>query len=99
MVSNPFVWTSIRPSHYLLNQWAEIEQSPPNFRPILHTVREQMTVEDFHNGHLGGHIAYRNKMILAILSLYVAQVPPTKVWLSPTYHSGADVVSQGTRNK
>ena len=25
-----------------------------------------------------------NKMILAILNLYVAQVPPTKFWLNPT---------------
>ena len=31
-------------------------------------------------------------MILAILNLHVAPMPPTKVWLIPTYHLGADVV-------
>ena len=76
---------SVRPVHYLLlNQWAEIKQTPTNFRSVWLTVREQITIEDFQDGNLGGHLAYHNKMILAIFNLYVAPVPPTMFWLNPT---------------
>ena len=55
-------------------------------------VREQTTTEDFQDGHLGGHLGYLNNMILAVLNLHVAPIPPTKFWLTPTYNSSADVV-------
>ena len=35
-----------------------------------------MRFEDFQDGHLGGHLQYRTRMILAILNLYVAPMPP-----------------------
>ena len=42
------------------------------------TIWEQITIKDFGCGHLG----YQNKIILAILNLHVAPMPPTKFWLS-----------------
>ena len=56
------------------------------------TVREQITTEDFQDGHRGGHLGHHNKIILASLNFLVAQMLPTKFWLNPTCHSGADVV-------
>ena len=32
----------------------------------------------------GGHLGYWNKMILAILNLYVAPMSPMKLWLNTT---------------
>ena len=49
-----------------------------------------MSFEEFQDGHHGGHLGYRNVMILAILNLY-ATMPPTKFHLNPTYFSGGDV--------
>ena len=42
-----------------------------------------MRFEDFHmkDGHLGGHLRYRNRTILAILNLYVTLIPPIKFGL------------------
>ena len=42
------------------------------------TIREQTWFEDFQDGHHGSHLGYQNKMILAILNLYVAPMPPIK---------------------
>ena len=44
-----------------------------------------MSFEDFQDGH---HLGYRNEMILAILNLYVAPMPPIKFRLNPTYGLG-----------
>ena len=57
-------------------------------------VWEQIPSEDFQDGYRGdgGHFGYRNEIIFAILNLHVAQVPPARFWLNPTYRSGADVV-------
>ena len=52
------------------------------------TVWEEMSFEEFQDGHLG----YRNGMILAILNLYVALMPPVKFWLNGTYGLGGDIV-------
>ena len=38
----------------------------------------------------GGHLGYRNRMILAILNLYNTSMPPIKFKLNPTYRSGAE---------
>ena len=35
-----------------------------------------------------GHLGYRNGTILAILTLHVARIPPTKFQLNQTYGSG-----------
>ena len=43
-----------------------------------------MWFEDFQDGHHGGHLGCRNRMILATLNLYVASLPPTKFGLNPT---------------
>ena len=39
----------------------------------------------------GGHLGYQNEMILAILNLHAATMPPTKFQLDPTYGSRGDV--------
>ena len=50
-----------------------------------------MLFEEFQDGHHGGHLGYWNRKILGILNLHIAQMPPTKFQLNPTYLS-ADVV-------
>ena len=52
-------------------------------------VWEEMSFEEFQDGRRNGNLGYRNGMILAILNLHVATMPPTK--LNPTYGSGGDV--------
>ena len=54
------------------------------------TVWEEMLFEEFQDGR-HGHLGYRNGMILAILNLHVATMPPTKFQLNPTYGSGRAV--------
>ena len=51
-----------------------------------------MSVEEFQDGHHGGHLGYWNRTILAILNHRVTVTPPIKFWLNPTYGSGGDVV-------
>ena len=56
---------------------------PSSFGLIRLTVW-QMSFEEFQDGHHGGHLGYRNGMILAILNLYVAPMPLIKfssIWL------------------
>ena len=48
-----------------------------------------MSFEEFQDG---GHLRYQNRMILAILNLYVAPMPPIKFRLNLTYCFGGDVV-------
>ena len=55
-------------------------------------VWEEISFEEFHDGHRGGHLGYRNGTILAILNLCVTVMPPIKFWLSLTYGLGGDVV-------
>ena len=55
---------------------------------IRNTIQEQTWFEDFQDGHCGG---YGNGMILAILNLYVAPMPPIKFQLNPIYSLG-DVI-------
>ena len=47
-----------------------------------------MLFEEFQDGRL----RFRNGMILAILNLYVAPMPPIKFWLNLTYGLEGDVV-------
>ena len=44
-----------------------------------------MLFEEFQDDHHGGHLGYSKGMILAILNLYVAQMPPTTFWLNLTW--------------
>ena len=37
-----------------------------------------MSFEEFQDGHHGGHLAYQNETILAILNLCVTVMPPIK---------------------
>ena len=55
-------------------------------------VWEEMSFEEFQDGHRGGHFGYHNGMILAILNLYVNVMLPIKFWLNPTCGLGGDVV-------
>ena len=50
-----------------------------------------MWFEEFQDSHHGGHLGYQNGTILAILTLHVATMPPTKFQLNQTYESGEDV--------
>ena len=51
----------------------------------------EMLFEKFQGGHHGSHLGYRNRMILAILNLHVATMPPTKFQSNSNYGSGGDV--------
>ena len=68
-----------------------------SFSSIRFTVWEERSVEDFQDGRHGGHLGYRNRMILVILTLHVAPMPPTKFGLNLTLGLGADVVSRFSR--
>ena len=48
--------------------------------------------EEFQDGCHGDHLGYRNRMILAILNLYKAPMPPVKFQLNLTYGLGGDVI-------
>ena len=51
--------------------------------------------DEFQDGNHGGHLGYRNRLILAILNLPVAHynyMPPMKCLLNPTYDLGGDVI-------
>ena len=47
--------------------------------------------EDFQDSHLGGHLRYLTRTILAILNLYVTLMPPIKFGLNSHYSMGGDV--------
>ena len=51
-----------------------------------------MPFEEFQYDRHGGHLGYRNGIILAILNLCVTVMPPIKFWLNQTYGLGGDVV-------
>ena len=65
---------------------------PSSFGSIQLMVWEEMSFDDFQDGHRGGHLGYWNRMILAILNLYITSMPPIKFWFNPTYGLGGDVV-------
>ena len=52
----------------------------------------ELTIEHLQDGYCVCHRGYCNKMVLAILNLHVATMPPYKFWLNMTYHLGADEV-------
>ena len=54
----------------------------------------EMSFEDFQDGQHSGHLGYQNRMILAILNLHMAPMPPIKFGFNLTKDSGADVVSR-----
>ena len=58
---------------------------------------EEILFEDFQDGWDGCHLGYPNGMVLAILNLHVAPMPPTKFGLNLTHGSAADVVSRVSR--
>ena len=39
---------------------------------------EEMSFEEFQDGHFSGHTGYQYGMIWAILNLHVVKMPPTK---------------------
>ena len=47
-----------------------------------------MSFEQFQDGHHGGNLGDWNAMILGILNLHVAPIPPVKFQLNLTYDSG-----------
>ena len=55
-------------------------------------VWEEMSFEEFEEGHCGSHLGYRNGTILAILNLCVTVMSPIKFWLNSTYGLGGDIL-------
>ena len=51
---------------------------PPIVSTQSHMVWEEMSFEEFQDGHHEGHLGYWNGTILAILKLYVTTMPPIK---------------------
>ena len=68
--------------------------------PVLHNrfgsirlnIQELMRFEDFQDGHLGGHLRYRNRTILAFLNPYVPRMPSINLGLNLHFDLGRDVV-------
>ena len=65
---------------------------PIKFGSIQLTVREEISYGEFQDGCHGGHLRYRNGMILAILNLCVTVMPPIMFWLNQTHGLGGDVI-------
>ena len=65
---------------------------PSSFGSIWPTVWEEMSFEEFQDGHHCSHLGYRDGTILAILNLYNAPMPPIKFQLNLIYGLGGDVV-------
>ena len=55
-------------------------------------VWEEISFEEFQDGHCGGHLGYQNRMFLKLLNLYVTVMPPIKFQLNPTYDLGGDIL-------
>ena len=70
---------------------------PSSFGSIGLTVWEEMSFEEFQDGHHGGHLGHRNGMILAILNLCLTVMPSIKFQLNRTYGLGGDVVERISR--
>ena len=64
---------------------------PSNFGSIQCTVWEEMSFDEFQDGH-HDDLGYWNGTILAILNLYVAPMLPIKFRLNLPYSLGGDVV-------
>ena len=83
-------WRLWRPSWIL--EWNNFSNSeslslwclPSSFSSIGLRVWEEMSFEEFQDGHHGGHLEYGNVMILAILNLCVTVMPPIKFQLNQT---------------
>ena len=60
---------------------------PISFSSIGLKVWEEMSFEEFQDGHHGSHLRHQ---ILAILNLHAATMPPTKFQFNPTNGSGGD---------
>ena len=65
---------------------------PSSFGSIRRKVYEEMSFEEFQDGHHDGHFGYLNGTILLILNLCVNVMLPIKFWLNPTYGLGVDVI-------
>ena len=88
-------WLQWRPSWIL--EWNDFSNSESlchcdashHFGSIQLTVWEEMSFEEFPDGH---HLGYRNGTILAILNICVTVMPPIKFQLNQNYSLGGDVV-------
>ena len=69
-----------------------LKSCPSSFGSIQLMVWEEMSFEEFQDGHHGGHLGYQNRTNLAILNLYVAPMPPIKFRLHLTYGLVRDVL-------
>ena len=58
---------------------------------------EIISFEEFQDGNHGDHVGYQKGMILAILILHVAPMPPIKFLLNTTYGFKEAVVSRNSR--
>ena len=74
-----------------------LQCDPSSLESIGITVWEDLSFEEFQDGHRGGHLGCRNGTNLTVLNLHVSLMLPTKFQLDLTYCSGADVVSRFSR--
>ena len=82
-------WISEQNNLAILNLY--VASMPPiKFQLNLTYGLEELLLEEFQDGHCGGHLGYRNGMTLAIMNLCVSDA--SKFWLNPTYSLGGDVV-------
>ena len=65
---------------------------PSSFSSIQLKAWEEMSFEEFQDGHYGSHLGYQNGTILAILKLCNTPMPPIRFRLNLTYGLGGDVV-------
>ena len=77
----------------MLLTWRRLNPQPPDLQSDVHPTEPprpawEMSLEEFQDGCHGGHLRYRNRVILAILNLHVATMPPTMCQLNPTHGSG-----------
>ena len=62
-------------SHIFKNEFLEIKSK----------YKHHLSFEEFQDGRHGGHLGYRDGMILAVLNLCLTVMPPIKFQLSRTY--------------
>ena len=91
------VWDNERQLYFSNSDSISLRCLSSSFGSIWLTVCEEMSFEEFQDGHHGSHLGYQNRTILANLNLYVALMPSIKFWLNLTYNLGGDVIWRVSR--
>ena len=84
-------WTAKR-NNLSNSESLSLQCLPSSFGSIQPKVWEEMSFEEFQDGHHGSHLGYQNRMIMAILNLCNAPMPPIKFQPNLTYSLGGDII-------